>query len=349
MSVDSEILFEERGRAGVITLNRPHALNALTLSMIRAMQARLLQWAGDSRIERVVIRSAAEKAFCAGGDIRQLREWGLAHDPNAVAFYREEYQLNHFIKRYPKPYVALIDGVVMGGGVGIAIHGSHRICGERTVFAMPETAIGLFPDVGATFFLPRLPGSLGSYLGLTGARLGQSDLQWCGISTQSTASSNFDRLLDDLAEAPDLDAACASFARHTEEPTLPPLMPAIDRCFGADSVEGILSRLAREAGDHAGWASETIATLKTKSPLSLHITLRQMREGIAADFEECMRIEFRVVNRVLQGADFYEGIRAVIIDKDNRPRWSHRSVHDASVEEVASYFAPLGAGELEFL
>jgi enoyl-CoA hydratase len=348
MTGESEILFEERGRAGLITLNRPRALNALTLAMIREMHSWLLKWAGDRRIERVVIRGAGEKAFCSGGDIRQLRDWGLAGDPNSIAFYREEYRLNAFIKHYPKPYVALVNGIIMGGGVGVAVHGSHRLCSERTVFAMPETGIGLFPDVGATFFLPRLPGSFGIFLALTGARLGQGDVEWCGIATHSIRSDGFARLFEDLAENPDLHATCARHTRPAGKSIFPDFMPAIDRCFSAGSVEGIMARLKEETGEHAVWAAGIAETLQAKSPISLHIALRQMRKGREADFNECMRIEFRIVNRVLKGSDFYEGVRAVIIDKDNRPRWSHRSLDEVSPAEVDRYFAPLGPAELEF-
>lgn len=347
MTEEPEILFEEIGRAGLITLSRPRALNALTLTMIREMYSRLLTWAGDGRIDRVVIRGAGEKAFCAGGDIRQLRQWGLAGDANAIAFYREEYRLNALIKHYPKPYIALVDGIVMGGGVGVSVHGKYVLCGERTLFAMPETGIGLFPDVGATYFLPRLPGSLGTYLALTGARLNQADLKWCGICTHAVGAETFDPIIDDLAGTADVDEVCARHSRPSQESPLAELMPAIDRCFCADTLAEILARLNDEAGDHAAWAAEIVGNLQTKSPISLHITLRQMREGATQDFDSCMRIEFRIVNRVLNKPEFYEGVRAVIIDKDNRPQWSHQSLDAVSESDVDPYFAKLGAAELK--
>lgn len=347
MSAGPEVLFEEIGRAGLITLNRPKALNALTLTMIREIHARLRIWADEPGIERVVIRGSGDKAFCAGGDIRQLREWGLAGDPNAIAFYREEYRLNAFIKHYPKPYIALVDGIVMGGGVGVAMHGKYVLCSERTVFAMPETGIGLFPDVGATYFLPRLPGSLGTYLALTGARLRQADLQWCGIATHSFGRDTIDLLVADLAEESDLDEVCARHASPTSEPTLRALMPAIDRCFSVDSIYEVPTRLNNEAGEHAEWAAGINESLLTKSPISLHIAFRQMREGRKVEFDECMRIEFRIVNRVLNGTDFYEGVRAVIIDKDNRPQWTHQSLDAVAQKEIDRYFESLGNGELK--
>ena len=315
--------------------------------MIREMYSHLLIWADERRIDRVVIRASGERAFCAGGDIRQLRQWGLAGDANAIAFYREEYRLNAFIKHYPKPYVALVDGIIMGGGVGVAVHGKYFLCGERTTFAMPETGIGLFPDVGATFFLPRLPGSLGTYLALTGARLSQVDLAWCGIATHSIGGAGVDHLIDDLTEGADIDEVCAHHAHPPEKSTLAGLAPAIDRCFSADSLQTISARLSDEAGDHAEWAAGVIAILQTKSPISLHIALRQMREGTNVDFDACMRIEFRIVNRLLNSPDFYEGVRAVIIDKDNRPQWAHQSLDAVIQSEIDTYFANLGAGELK--
>ncbi len=349
MTDEPEILFEELGRAGLITLSRPRALNALTLSMIRKIYSRLLAWANDRRIDRVVIRGSGERAFCAGGDIRQLRQWGLAGDANALAFYREEYQLNSLIKHFPKPYVALVDGIVMGGGVGVSVHGTHLLCGERTIFSMPETAIGFFPDVGSTFFLPRLPGNLGTYLALTGARLGQADLEWCGLASHSIGSDAIDRLMGDLADGTDLDEVLARHAQPPKKSTLSSLAPVIDRCFGADSVQAISALLKRETGEYAKWAAETDAQLHTKSPISLHIALRQMRNGVEIDFDECMQVEFRIVNRVLKGADFYEGVRALIIDKDNQPQWDHRNLEAVTQAEIDSYFETLGAAELRLI
>jgi enoyl-CoA hydratase len=292
------------------------------------------------------VRGAGGRAFCAGGDIRQLREWGMARDPNALAFYRDEYRLNAYIKRYPKPYVALIDGIVMGGGAGISVHGSHRICTERTMFAMPETGIGLFPDVGATYFLPRLPGSLVTYLAMTVARLSEGDLIASGLATSAVASESIPRLTEEFSEKADLDEILARHVHGTGEAALAPMMPAIDRCFGAGSVREIIAQLEREP--EAAWAVKTLQDLRTKCPISIHIALRQMQLGAAADIEECLRIEYRIVNRVLESADFYEGVRAVILDKDNRPRWSHVDLAAVTPEEVDRYFGTLGAAELTF-
>jgi enoyl-CoA hydratase len=346
MAEEPEILFEERGCAGLVTLNRPKALNALTLAMVRELHARLIVWADDPRIRRVVVRGAGGRAFCAGGDIRQLRAWGAARDPNAHAFYREEYRLDAYIKRYPKPYVALVDGIVMGGGAGISVNGSHRICSERAMFAMPETGIGFFPDVGATYFLPRLPGNLGTYLALTGARLGQGDLLACGLATAAVPGDSIARLTDELAEDADLDEILSRHAQQDVEADLAPMRPAIDRCFGAGSVQEIVARLEQET--ESVWAAGALRDLRSKCPLSVHIAFRQMRLGRTADFEECMRIEYRIANRVLEAPDFYEGVRALIVDKDNRPHWSHAGLDAVTPEEVDRYFEHLGPAELTF-
>lgn len=342
MTDEPDILFEKRGHAGLITLNRPRALNALTLSMVRAMHPQLSEWARDPGIAHIVIRAAGEKAFCAGGDIRQLHDWGRAGDPRILDFYREEYRLNTFIKRYPKPYVALIDGIVMGGGVGVSVHGGLRAAGGRTVFAMPETGIGLFPDVGGTYFLPRLPGALGTWLALTGARLKQADMAWCGIATHAVPSARFEELTDALGQQADAAATIQRFAEAPDEPSsLPALMPAIDRSFSADTVPEVLERLEAEGGADGEWARKQADTIRAKSPTSLAISMRQMREGAAMDFEECMRTEFRIVSRVVARHEFFEGVRAVIIDKDNDPEWKPASLDELSEAEIDAYFAPL--------
>ena len=346
MTDEPEILFEKRGRAGLITLNRPRALNALTRHMVNLMHPQLAEWSDDPAVELVVVRAAGDKAFCAGGDIRQLHDWGKAGDPAVRAFYHEEYRLNTFIKRYPKPYVALIDGFVMGGGVGISVHGSHRVAGTNIKFAMPETGIGLFPDVGGTFFLPRLRGKTGTWMALSGARLGQAEAVWAGFATHAAPTGGFDAITDALCREGDPDGTLARFGKAGDEPA--PGIPheAIDRSFAGSSVEEILSRLDAAKGEAAGWAQQTAATIRQKSPTSLKIALRQMQEGEKADFEECMRIEYRIVSRVVTGHEFFEGVRAVIIDKDNAPNWRPPTLEAVSEADVDAYFAPL-ADELD--
>jgi enoyl-CoA hydratase len=334
---EDEVLFEVRGRAGLITLNRPKALNALTLGMVRAMRAQLAAWADDRAIERVVIEGAGDRAFCAGGDIRVLYDWGLAKDPSFIAFYREEYLLDAAIKRFPKPWVAVMDGITMGGGVGVSVHGSHRIATERLTFAMPETGIGLFPDVGGTYFLPRCPGETGMYLGLTGARLRAADALYTGIADVHVGSDRIAALRDALCAEADLDGAIGRFAQDPGPAPMAEHRDAIDRCFSAASVEAIVAALKAEGGE---WAAGTARTIAAKSPTSLRITYRQLRKGAGLGFEDCMTLEFRMVHGILAGHDFFEGTRAVVIDKDQDPRWQPSVLAEVGEADVAHYFAP---------
>ena len=348
MAKEPEILLDRRGTAGIVTLNRPAALNAVTRAMVRTLREALEGWRHDGAVSRVILTAAGGRAFSAGGDLRHIYEAGRAgRQEESIAFWREEYFLNAMIKHYPKPYVALIDGIVMGGGVGVSVHGSHRIAGDRFAFAMPEVGIGFFPDVGATWLLPRLPGEIGTYGALTGERLRAADALAAGIATNRVASARFAELVEALCSAVSVDAILAAFAEPEREKEQGPVMAhrtAIDRIFAAGSVEEILARLDAEAAtasNDARWAGDVAATIRTKAPLSLKIALAQMRRGRNWSFEECMRAEFRVVSRVAYGHDFYEGIRAVIIDKDNRPRWRPPTLADATAESVERHFAPL--------
>lgn len=331
---DDEILFERRGATGLITLNRPKALNALTHGMVVAMHAQLKDWAGDAAVRTVIVRGAGERAFCAGGDIRTLYDSGKAGTPYALEFYRDEYLLNAYIKHYPKPYVALLHGFVMGGGVGVSVHGSHRIAGPTTVFAMPETGIGLFPDVGGSFFLPRLPGETGMYLGLTGARIKCDDILYCGIATAASEASA-DTIVEALAHGESPDGVGAS---AKSDAPLAALRTRIDQCFAGNSVEEVLSTLDYDESD---WARETAKAIRSKSPTATRIAFRQIREGKYLDFDACMRMEFRMVNRVIAGHDFYEGVRATIIDKDGAPKWRPEALAEVTEADVDAYFAPL--------
>ena len=340
-----EILFERRGAAGLIMLNRPAALNAVTHAMVLALRAQLDTWAGDPSITRVVIMAAGERAFSAGGDIRHLYELGRAgRHAEMLQFWRDEYPLNAAIKNYRKPYVALIDGIVMGGGVGVSLHGSHRVAGDRFSFAMPEVGIGFFPDVGATWFLPRLPGELGAYCGLTGERFNGADAVAAGLATHCIPSARFPALIEALAGTVPVDAALAAFVEEAGEGPIMARRQTIDRLFAGNSVEDILAALDREAASasaDAAWAGKTAATMRTKSPLSLKLALTQVRRGKAWDFETCMRAEFRIVSRIVEGHDFYEGVRAVIVDKDNAPRWRPATLAEVGAAEVERHFAPL--------
>ena len=343
-SSDAEVLFERRGALGLITLNRPKALNALTQGMCVAMKAKLDAWEKDDEVKSVAIRGNCDRAFSAGGDIRALYESGQQKTSYALQFYRDEYVLNATIKRYPKPYVALIHGIDMGGGVGVSVNGSHRVAGETMTFAMPETGIGLFPDVGGSYFLPRCPGEIGMFLGLTGARLRTTDSLYAGIATDFVPMARWDMLLAALADGTAPDTAIAGLKDTVPDTFLAEHRSAIDRTFAHGSVEDILAALDAE---HTDWAQDTAKTIRAKSPTSLKIAFRQIREGKKLDFDDCMRMEYRMVNRIVAGHDFYEGVRAVIIDKDNAPKWRPAELSDVSGADVDAYFAPLGEKELK--
>ncbi len=347
----SDILFDRRSAAGVVTLNRPKALNAVTHDMVLRLRAQLEAWAHDEGIARVVLTAAGDRAFSAGGDIRALTELGKAgRYDEALQFWRDEYPLNAAIKSFRKPYVSLIDGIAMGGGVGISVHGSHRVAGDRFSFAMPEVGIGFFPDVGATWFLPRMPGETGAYCALTGERFGVGDALAAGIITHRIPSARFPALLEGLSGTVSVDALLAAFAESVDEGPIMTRRTSINRLFAGDRVEDILAALDHEAafgrGD-AEWAGKTAYTIRTKSPLSLKLALAQVRRGASMDFATCMRTEFRIVSRVIEGHDFYEGVRAVIVDKDNAPHWLPASLSEVSAAEVERHFAPLADKELD--
>ncbi len=337
--MSEEILFTRRGAAGIVTLNRPQALNAVTPAMVLALRKQLDTWAHDDAVARVIVTGAGTKAFSAGGDIRHLYDLGRAgrHD-EMLQFWRDEYPLNAAIKTYRKPYVALIDGIVMGGGVGVSVHGSHRVAGDRFQFAMPEVGIGFFPDVGATWFLPRMPGELGAYCALTGERFNAADALAAGVATHRIASARFPELIDALTGTVSVDAVLAAFAEPAGEGPIMARKADIDRLFAHGRVEDILAALDAQPDE---WAQKTAAIIRTKSPTSLKIALQQVRHGGNLDFSACMRAEYRVVARIVHEPDFYEGVRAVIVDKDNAPRWQPAALADVSDAAVERHFDPL--------
>jgi enoyl-CoA hydratase len=348
MDESVEVVCERHGAAGVVTLNRPRALNALTLAMVREMRRALDAWARDPAVTRIVVEGAGEKAFCAGGDIRQLTELGQAgRKEEALAFWREEYQLNAVIKRYPKPYVSLIDGIVMGGGVGVSLHGSHRVAGERYLFAMPEVGIGFFPDVGATYALPRLPGQTGMYLALTGERVRRADAVMLGLATHAVDGKDIGTLRQALLAGEPVDDVLSRVAADPGPAPLVGERAVIDACFSGESVAAVLQRLDEAAEKGSGFAARTAAGMRTKSPTSMCLAFEQVRRGAALDFEEAMKTEFRIVSRIFEGHDFYEGVRAVLVDKDNQPRWKPASLEGIDKAVIGRYFAPLGGHELE--
>jgi enoyl-CoA hydratase len=348
MDESVEVLCEKQGEAGLITLNRPKALNALNLTMVREMRRALDAWAQDPAVTRIVVQGAGEKAFCAGGDIRQLTEdLRAGKRDEALAFWREEYQLNVAIKRYPKPYVSLIDGICMGGGVGLSLHGTVRVAGDRYLFAMPEVGIGFFPDVGGTYALPRLPGQTGMYLALTGERVRRADAMMLGLATHAVASGNIDGLREALIAGDPVEVALSRVAIDPDQAPLEAERDLIDACFSADSVIDILARLDRAAGEGSDFAAKTAAGMRTKSPTSMNLAFEQVRRGAAMDFEEAMKTEFRIVSRIGDGHDFHEGVRAVLIDKDNQPRWQPASLEEVDRAVIDHHFASLGERELE--
>jgi enoyl-CoA hydratase len=344
----SDILFDRHGALGLVTLNRPAALNALTHDMALALDARLAEWAVDPAVRVAAIVGAGEKAFCAGGDIRAMHAVGPAGGSANFGFYADEYRLNTRIKRFPKPYVAFMDGIVMGGGVGVSLHGSHRVAGDRTLFAMPETGIGLFPDVGGTFFLPRLPGQTGLWLGLTGARLKTADAVSAGVCDLFVPTAGHAAALAALAACDGtragVDAALAPFAEPVAGATLPDLRPAIDRLFAAQTLGALVAGLAQDGSE---WAQAQAAAIAAKSPTSLALTFRQLRLGASLGFEACMVLEYQLARFCMTHPDFYEGVRAVIIDKDNAPLWSPPTLAEVDPAVIDTAFAPLGPDALD--
>jgi len=343
MNEGPDIVYDVAGGIAVATLNRPDALNALTLAMVRDFYPRLEDWAADAAVRAVVVRGAGDRAFCAGGDIRALYDGrGTVFTAD---FFREEYRLNHAIFRYPKPYVALMDGITMGGGVGLSVHARHRVISEATVFAMPETGIGLFPDVGGSYFLPRMPGETGMYVALTGARLRAADCLFAGIGDVFVPQARHEALIAALRDGGDVAATLAAFAGDAGPASLAEHKATIDRCFSGDSVEGILAALEGEGGE---WARKTLDAMSGKSPTSQKIAFRQIRAGATLEFEDCMRMEYRLSQRVMAAHDFFEGVRAVVIDKDQSPAWRPESLAAVSDADIDAYFAPLDDAALSF-
>lgn len=347
-----EILPGAEGNLGLVTLQRQSALNALTQTMLRELHHTLDNWANNPEIKAVVIRAAEGRAFCAGGDIRHIYEAGQRGDMTVNQFFWDEYRLNHCIHHFPKPYIALLDGITMGGGVGISIHGSHRVGTENLSFAMPETGIGFFPDVGGSFFLPRLPQSAGYYLGLTGARIDAHDALNLGILTQSVSSHQLNDIIDTLCVTPlktaeDVDAVLNKFsvAHPASEHALDNHIAALEQCFSQPTIEHIIAALQSQ---DEPWPQKTEETLLKKSPTSLKVTLEQLQRGSKLNFDACMQMEYRMVNHYLRGHDLFEGVRAVIIDKDGAPHWQPAAIEDVTDGMVALYFQPISTEELHF-
>jgi len=347
MNEPETIHFERRNGLAVVTLDRPKALNALSREMVQALGRKLAEWRVDDRVKAVLVKAVPGRAFCAGGDIvhvtRLAQSEGVAA---AIPFFYDEYRMNWRIKHFPKPYIALIDGITMGGGVGLSVHGTWRVATENTRFAMPETAIGFFPDVGGSYFLPRLDRHLGTYLGVTGARLDGRQARHAGIATHFVPAAGLADLEAALAGADDAAAIERILAAHAEAPGETSLghdLERIDHLFAAATPAELRARLEADGSEFAAWC---LGELETKSPLSVAVTMAELAAGGERDFSACMQLEYRIVHRFLASHDFIEGVRALLVDKDRKPRWQHAHLGAVTEDDVAAFMAPLEGGDL---
>lgn len=337
---DPHIKSQKRGALGLLTLARPQALNALTHGMIAAITARLADWAADSAVKAVAIRGEG-RGFCAGGDIRAVREAVVAGSDEGAKLLRDEYRMNALIGAYPKPYVALIHGICMGGGAGVSVHGTHRLADPDLTFAMPETGIGFVPDVGSSYFLSRAPDRLGFYLGLTGSSIGLGDATAAGLMTHAVNRADFEAVIESLASGRAVEDAIAPFARKAEAGPLAAQRRAVATFFAGSSVEAILERLDR---DGSPFARQTAQVLRSRSPTALKLVFRELHEAEGLSLKQCLAMELRLALRVLGQRDFSEGVRAALVDKDRNPKWQPSSL--AGVADTDSFFASLGQDEL---
>ncbi len=343
--MNGDIMFEVFGNLGVITLNRPKALNALTTEMCASMTKTMLAWQDDDRIGAVLVRGEGERAFCAGGDIALLYESARAGDKRAEQFWRTEYALNDLIYRYKKPYISMIDGIVMGGGVGLSVHGRLRVAGDNTLFAMPETGIGYFPDVGGTYFLPRLKYAdlgreIGNWLGLTGARLKTDMVCALGIANAyipSDLHADFIKALGKARLDGSDDEVLKLLMQFVKKPKSANKLPDSIKAFGKDNLPDILKALQ---SDKSEWAEKQLKFLQQKSPLALYITFEALKRGANMNFREAMRQELDLSLNFLKIPDFTEGVRAIIIDKDKNPKWQNKSIIGILPSEIKKAFRP---------
>ena len=336
LQADPPIVIRQQGQIGHLTINRPKSLNAVDHAMVRTIRGELEKWRNDPTVEAVVIEGMGGRAFCAGGNIRQVRDMALAGQYAEIeAFFADEYALNGVIARYPKPYIALIEGICMGGGMGLAIHGRARLVTDAAVLAMPETGIGFFPDVGASFFLPRLPGHHGMFLALTGASVLGADAVGLGLATHYVARDRIAVLAEELTEH-----GMAALA-HAALP-----LPAgaglgdaeVIACFGADTVSGIVERLERLASAPAQGA---LNPLRSRSPTAVLWAFELMRLGADRMLDECLRLELALTRHAVRHPDFAEGVRAMVVDKDRNPRWSPARIEDVALDDMQALFRQL--------
>ncbi|MCK9914313.1 enoyl-CoA hydratase/isomerase family protein [Microbacteriaceae bacterium K1510] len=346
---ERDIIVSGYGALRRITLNRPQAMNALTLDMVVAITRLLKVWRDDPEVRVVLLDGAGTRGFCAGGDIRALYEAARSGSDFPAIFWRDEYRLDALIARYPKPVVVLMDGIVMGGGVGLAAYAAFRIVTERSAVAMPEVGIGFFPDVGASFLLARAPGNVGTYLALSGASIGAADAIYCGLAdiyVPFAALADLPAALSSCQTRDDVDFSLRKLSAQTPGGHLPPARSWIDHCYAPDTVEEIFERLNQ--CDDSG-AGEAICVLETRSPTSLKVTLRHLRDAaIFERLEECLQQDYRIALACIRNHDFLEGVRAAVIDKDRNPHWRPATVAAVTAEAVDRHFLPHGGPELTF-
>lgn len=338
------MIIRRQGHAAFLTLNRPKAIHALTQDMDEAMTEALLAWRDDAAVGAVIIDHNEGRGFCAGGDIAFLRNSALNDGgKSGLAFFYEEYQLNHLLMTYPKPIIAFMDGITMGGGVGISQPARFRVATENTRFAMPETGIGLFPDVGGGWHLSRLRGRIGQYLALTGARFDGAECLWAGLATHYLPAAALAEAKARIVAGEAPAAVLGALSVEAPAPKIAAYADLIARHFASDRYEDILASLAADGGE---WAAAQLATLSAKSPQTCKVALRQLKDSLAcADFAENMVMEYRIASRVLTRPDFAEGVRAVIVDKDNAPRWNPATAERVTDELLDAIFAPLPADD----
>jgi len=339
-----DVLISVDGRVGRLSLNRPKAIHALNLAMCEAMIDALLKWRDDAAVEAVIIDHSEGRGFCAGGDIRMLATSGAKDGKEARRFFHTEYRLNHLLFTYPKPVIAFMDGITMGGGVGISQPATFRVATEHTRFAMPETGIGLFPDVGGGWYLPRLEGRVGVFLALTGARLDGAECLALGLATHYLPSEKLAEAKERIAAHPDRIGGVLGELSVTAPPaTITQHIDKINRLFASDTYEDILAALEADGGE---WAEKELDALRTKSPQTCKVALRQLKEGGEMhDFAAQMTQEYAIGSRVVQMHDFLEGVRALIVDKDNSPKWDPPTAEAVTDDWIAAIFAPLPDNE----
>jgi len=346
MSNENDLIIRQDGPIGLFHLNRPEALNALTAPMAYKMKDQLGAWAGDDSIKAVIVDAEGDRAFCAGGDIRDLYENGKEDPQPGQNFWREEYKLNALIHNYPKPYIAYMNGIVMGGGVGISSHGSHRIVTENTMLAMPETGIGFLPDVGGTYILSRSPGSTGLYLGMTGARMNGADAIFAGFADHFIPSDKLPSLTELLIDGANVDKAITELTTEAPDGTLADLQANITEGFSGVTALECAKKITvmAEAGNE--WASKTLKLLRRHSPIAISAAFTAISQARSFDtIEQCLNLEYRFAHRALLGSEFYEGVKAIIIDKNHTPQWRPPTLEGVTSEQLDALFAPLGSEE----